>query len=196
MTISEAISRYGDLYYAMIFAWTFLEGESIVLLSGVFARDGALDLTTLIAVAWAGSFLGDQLYFLIGRRWGRRVLGRFPRWQPGVDAALGMLARHSTLFILSFRFVYGVRNFSSFAIGMSALAWSRFAILNFIAAGLWATTFAGAGYLAGRAFEAVLGDLATGFGLAMLVAFAAAVLVYRRAARRRRAAADTALPIK
>ena len=43
------------------------------------------------------------------------MLRRYPRWQPGVDKALGLLEKYSTAFILSFRFVYGIRNFSSFA---------------------------------------------------------------------------------
>ena len=88
-----------------------------------------------------------------------------------------LLKKYSTGFVLSFRFIYGVRNFSSFAMGMSGLAWSRFAMLNFIAAGVWAVCFAGAGYLAGMALQHVLGDLATGFGLLMLAAFLIAIAV-------------------
>ena len=57
------------------------------------------------------------------------------------------LERYDTGFILSFRFIYGVRNFSSFALGLSAVHWERFLRLNFLAAGLWAATFVAAGYL-------------------------------------------------
>ena len=176
MDILETIKDYGNYYYAIVFMWTFLEGETFVIFSGVAAREGILDLPTLIAFAWLGSFLGDQLYFLIGRRYGARLLLRFPRWKPGVDHALNLLKKYSTGFVLSFRFIYGVRNFSSFAMGMSGLAWSRFAMLNFIAAGVWAVCFAGAGYLAGMALQHVLGDLATGFGLLMLAAFLIAIV--------------------
>ena len=116
-------------------------------------------------------FFGDQLYFWIGRRWGDSLLRRFPRWAPGVHAALDMLRRYNTWFILSFRFIYGVRNFSSFAMGTSGLSWPRFMALNFIAAGIWAVTFAGAGYIDGATFEHLLGDLALGFGLVMLAIF-------------------------
>ena len=69
--------------------------------------------------------------------------------------------------------------------GMSGLAWSRFAMLNFIAAGVWAVCFAGAGYLAGMALQHVLGDLATGFGLLMLAAFLIALVVLFKMSRRR-----------
>jgi membrane protein DedA with SNARE-associated domain len=69
--------------------------------------------------------------------------------------------------------------------GMSGLAWSRFAMLNFIAAGVWAVCFAVAGYLAGMALQHVLGDLATGFGLLMLAAFLIVILVLFKMSRRR-----------
>jgi membrane protein DedA with SNARE-associated domain len=192
--VLEVIKEYGSYYYAIVFAWTFLEGETFVIFSGVAAREGILDLPLLILCAWAGSFLGDQLYFLIGRRYGARLLVRFPRWKPGVDHALGLLKKFSTGFVLSFRFIYGVRNFSSFAMGMSGLSWARFAFLNFIAAGVWATCFAGAGYLAGMALQHVLGDLATGFGLLMLAAFLIVLVMMIKMSRRRPAvpAASTA----
>src|SRR3954447_15068580 len=151
--------------------WTFLEGETFVIFSGVAAREGILDLPTLIAFSWLGSFLGDQLYFLIGRRYGARLLLRFPRWKPGVDHALNLLRRYSTGFILSFRFIYGVRNFSSFALGMSGLAWQRFGFLNCVAAAVWAAAFVLVGYLFGHAFRSMLGHIARDFSIVMLGMF-------------------------
>jgi membrane protein DedA with SNARE-associated domain len=54
---------------------------------------------------------------------------------------------------------------------MSGLPWPRFFVLNLIAAGLWANTFAIAGYVLGSVFEAALGDVAKDFGLVMLGVF-------------------------
>jgi membrane protein DedA with SNARE-associated domain len=108
------------------------------------------------------------------------VLRRFPKWQPGVDKALRLLERHNIGFILSFRFIYGVRNFSSFAMGMSPLRWSRFLMLNFIAAGLWALAFAGAGYMFGEALSAMMGDAAEIMGLVALGIFIVVVAYLMR----------------
>jgi membrane protein DedA with SNARE-associated domain len=183
--IVEWIQDYGEWFYAITFIWTFLEGETFVLFAGLAARQGILSLDLLILTAWLGSFAGDQFYFWIGRHWGNHLLRRFPRWSPGVHAALDMLRRYDTWFILSFRFIYGVRNFSSFAMGTSGLSWVRFLVLNFIAAGVWAVTFAGTGYLVGAAFEDLLGDLALAFGLVMLGIFAAVIFMISRAQKRR-----------
>jgi len=185
MDIAETIREYGDWFYVVTFVWTFLEGETFVLFAGLAARQDILRLDLLIIVAWLGSFCGDQVYFWIGRRWGHSLLRRFPRWAPGVHAALDLLRRYNTWFILSFRFIYGVRNFSSFAMGTSGLSWPRFLILNFIAAGVWAVTFAGVGYIVGATFEHLLGDLALVFGLVMLTIFAVVILFIARSQRRR-----------
>lgn len=181
MNVEELIGQYGDLFYLVTFVWTAFEGETFVLIAGYAASLGYLNLPLLIVCAWLGSFVGDQAYFLLGRRFGPAMLRRFPRWQPGVTRALTLLERYNVGFILSFRFIYGVRNFSSFAIGMSQLSWPRFLFLNFIAAGLWATSFAGGGYLFGEVLKTALGDAAFLVGVVLLACFiGAGVYLMRR----------------
>jgi membrane protein DedA with SNARE-associated domain len=182
----DFVANHGSWFYAITFAWTFLEGESFVIFAGLAASLDLLDLDLLIMVAWAGSFCGDQLYFAIGRRYGARLIERFPRLKPGVDMAFDWLNRYQTGFILCFRFIYLVRNFASFALGMSGVPWPRFLVLNFIAAGVWATTFAGVGYLFGAALENVIGDATHAFYIAMLALFGFAIGGTVIAHRRRR----------
>lgn len=196
MDIAGTIQAYGEWFYLVTFVWTFLEGETFILFAGLAAKQGVLRLDLLILFAWLGSFAGDQCYFWIGRRWGDSLLRRFPRWRPGVHAALDLLKRYDTWFILSFRFIYGIRNFSSFAMGTSGLSWFRFFILNFIAAGIWAVSFACAGYFVGATLEHMLGDLALGFGIAMLVIFAVVVAIMVRSQRRRLHMAAEPIPIR
>src|SRR5271166_3759010 len=188
MNINQLIADHGAYSYLIAFIWTFLEGETIVLFAGFAAAQGLLDPFLLLAASWLGSFAGDQAYFWIGRHSGLWVLKRFPGWRFGVEAALRWLERYNTGFILTFRFIYGIRNFSSFAMGMSAVHWQRFLSLNFLAAGLWAASFIAAGYFLGHAFHAVLGHLVRSFSLVMLgafVVFAVAVRIAHRLQRRR-----------
>jgi membrane protein DedA with SNARE-associated domain len=188
MNINQLIIENGAWFYLIAFVWTFLEGETVVLCAGFAAAQGLLDPFLLLTATWLGSYSGDQVYFWIGRHFGAAILGRFPRWRVGVAAPLHFLERYNTGFILSFRFIYGVRNLSSFALGLSAVHWKRFCILNFTAAGLWAASFIAVGYFLGHAFRAVLGDLVRSFNLIMLgvfATFAVAIWVLHRWQRRR-----------
>lgn len=188
MELNQLIAEHGDWFYLIAFVWTFLEGETVVVFAGFAAAQGLLNPILLLAATGLGSFAGDQSWFWIGRRFGVRLLDRFPRWRNGVDAALRWLERYDTGFILSFRFIYGVRNFSSFAMGLSAIRGRRFLVLNFLAAALWAAGFIALGYFLGHAFRAMLGDIARNFSLAMLGAFlliAGAVGWFHRLQRRR-----------
>jgi membrane protein DedA with SNARE-associated domain len=95
---------------------------------------------------WFGSFLGDQVWFHLGRRYGTAALRRFPGAERRVECALRFLARYGDGFVLTFRFVYGIRNVASAACGMAGMSHVRFAALNFMAAGLWAGCFVGGGW--------------------------------------------------
>lgn len=188
--------EHGSLSYLVTFAWTFFEGETFVIFAGFAAAQGLVLWPLLFVAAWLGSFAGDQSYFWIGRHFGTRLLARHPQWRERVDRPLAWLNRYDAGFILTFRFIYGVRNFSSFALGVSSLSWRRFLIFNFIAAGLWAAVFVGAGYLFGHALGRMLGEIAERFSQTLLIVFALVLIVgniahrlHRRRRRRRKVAA-------
>lgn len=158
LDVHQFIEENGNWFYAITFVWTFLEGETFVLFAGAAAAQDVLDLHLLILVAWLGSFCGDQCYFYLGRRFGPRLLKKFPKMQKGVDKVGGYIRKHDILFILSYRFLYGIRNVSSFGMGMTGLDWQKFAFWNFIAAGLWAFAFSMIGYLFGEALDHMMGE--------------------------------------
>lgn len=153
--LNELIRSYG--YFAILIG-TFLEGETILILGGLAAHMGFLELPWVMAAALTGSFTGDQLYFYIGRRYGPKIIARRLSWQESAEKVYRHLHRHKNLLILSFRFFYGLRNVTPFAVGAARISRSRFFVLNLIGAVIWAVVFATAGYLSGEAFRLILDD--------------------------------------
>ncbi len=151
--IHSMIQENGDLFYLITFIWTALEGETFVIFAGLAAQRGLLDIHILFLCAALGSMFGDQVFFFIGRYFGRRVVHRFPKIVPKLEKIFVLLEKHAASFILSYRFMYGVRNISALAIGMSQLTWKRFATLNAAASFLWSFIFCGGGYLFGDIME-------------------------------------------
>ena len=153
MTIESAIHDFG---YLAIFVGTFLEGETILVIGGFAAFRGYLELPLVILSAFFGSLFGDQLYFFLGRYKGQALLKRFKGWEPRVERFRRLMDRHSTWFILIFRFLYGLRNISPVAIGLSDVSTKKFVILNIISAAIWAVTLGILGFFFGQAAKAVL----------------------------------------
>jgi len=151
--INSLIQQNGDLFYLITFIWTALEGETFVIFAGLAAQRGLLDFHLLFICAALGSLFGDQVFFFIGRYFGLRVIKRYPKLEPKLQKVTGILEKYSTSFILSYRFMYGVRNVSALAIGMSHLTWRRFFALNALASLLWSLVFCGGGYLFGDIME-------------------------------------------
>jgi len=156
---------------------TLLEGETIMVLGGLAAHLGYLSFEGVLVCGVCGTVLGDQLYFFIGRRHGKSLLARRPALQARTRRVFQILEQHQTLLIMGFRFLYGLRSVTPFAIGMSKVSYLRFTLLNLIGALIWAASIGLAGYYFGHAVETVLGDIkqyelelmAAVIGVAMLV---------------------------
>ena len=180
-------TEWGHLAYVAAFVWSFFEGETFVLLAAALGHaTGLVDPWILMFTVWIGSFLGDQCWFFLGRRYGVRVVRRIPGAESKVLRAVDFVERFGPAFILSFRFAYGIRNVASVACGMTSMSYFYFAGLNFIAAGVWAASFVAAGWFLSEAFGAHnVGWVLGGIGLLVIGG-----LIYRvRAARKRPAAA-------
>lgn len=154
--LAQLIADYG---YLAVFVGTFFEGETILVLGGFAAHRGYLDIKLVMLAAFVGTFLGDQLYYFIGRRWGIALLAKRPRWRDRSAKAMALLHKYDVIFILSFRFIYGVRSVSPFVIGMSGISPMRFMPLNLLAAFIWAIAVGLLGYFFGAVFERYMDEI-------------------------------------
>jgi membrane protein DedA with SNARE-associated domain len=122
MTLEYLITHYG--YVALVIG-AFLEGEAILVVAGFAVHLGYLKLQWVMLAAFIGSVAGDQFYFFLGRVRGEAFLKKRPRWQAKVQKVWKLLDRYRTLMILGFRFAYGLRTVTPFAIGLSNIRAGR-----------------------------------------------------------------------
>lgn len=156
-TLDYFIRTYG--YWALLLG-TFIEGETILMLGGLSAQLGYLDIYLVIVVAFIGSFSGDQFYFMVGRLKGTELLAKHQRWHAKVSKVHCYLERYHDLIMLGFRFVYGIRIMTPFVLAMNPrIRTGRFVVLNAIGAVIWSVVVAGGGYLFGHALELILHDI-------------------------------------
>jgi membrane protein DedA with SNARE-associated domain len=150
------IEKYG---YLATFVGSLIEGETLLILSGLAAHRGYLDFLVVVLVGAAGGALGDIGFFLVGRHYREHFVQRFPKLQPGFERVRRMIERYPTATIFGVRFLYGLRLVGPVAIGSTRISVLRFVAVNAAGAVLWSACWAGAGYMLGHAATRVLGEL-------------------------------------
>lgn len=126
-----------DYGYLAVFLGSMIEGESIIFIAGYFAQQGVLSLPKLILISFLGTLIADQGLYFVGRYYGNHFLDRFPSFKNRTEKAFSLLKRYDNYFILSFRFIYGIRIISPVVIGSCGIGVKRFMVLNFFAAVIW-----------------------------------------------------------
>ena len=169
-----------------------LPSESVIIALGV-ATAGSADprIALLVACSALGAFLGDNLSYLIGRRFGPRAERRFFRGEKGARRrawAVRSLERFGMQLIVVCRFFPGGRTAVTLCCGIIGYPRRRFVVATALAGLLWASYSFFIGRLGGKAFQ---DDPWVGFAVAFGITAAISGLVElirRILARRRRAA--------
>jgi membrane-associated protein len=134
-----------------------LPSETIVITLGV-ATAGSTDprIAVLVACAAAGAFIGDNLCYLIGRRfgpWARRRFFKGDKGQERLDWAQRSLERFGMPLIVVCRFIPGGRTAVTLVCGIVRYDHRRFMLATAVAGILWACYAFFLGRLGGKAFE-------------------------------------------
>ena len=171
MTIEALIVRYG---VAAIFMGAGVEGETSAIAGGVLAHRHLVPLWAAVAAAATGSFVADQLFFAAGRYFRDNPRVRNVESKPAFAKAIAIFERHPVLFVIGFRFLYGLRTVSPMAIGTSHVRTRTFVALNALSAAFWGILFTGTGYAFGGGIERLFGGSVS---VARLLPVAAIVIV-------------------
>lgn len=188
MSLPNLPQLLADYGYLAVFVGAVLEGETVLLLAGFAAHQGYLSLPLVMAAAFAGGTLGDQLFFALGHTAGRRLLLRLPHARSRVRRVQRLLQRYDAALIVGIRFMYGLRIVGPVVMGSCGIPVWRFVLFNMIGAALWAPLVTSLGYAFGQALQVALGNLQRYEGAILaggVLAALALTLWHRRRERKR-----------
>lgn len=137
----------------------FLPGDSLLVMAGLYAAKGDLDMVLLnaivIAAAWAGPFLS----YWIGARMGPRLFNK-PRsrfFRPEhLKAAHGFYEKHGGAAIIIARFMPLVRTFVPVVAGMAQMNYRRYVLFTVVGGAAWVLSMTLLGYLLGLRFPVLV----------------------------------------
>ncbi len=192
--LTDLADTLGAWTYALVAGLAFLEpgafvgliapGETAVVLGGVVAAQGEVDIVAMLLLVWAAAAAGDFASFLLGRRLGRRFLVvRGPRigvTAPRLARVETFFDRHGAKAILVGRFVGIVRAVAPFLAGSSGMRLRAFVPWSILGTAAWAATFTLVGYIFHRSFSAAADYVTHGaLGLAVVAGVALAWRAHR-----------------
>jgi membrane-associated protein len=146
-------------------------GETALVLAAVLASQGKLQIWLVIVIGVASAIIGDNIGYLLGRRFGREVLEHAgPLHRQRLDAVAAgdrFFAKHGPKAVFFARWIALVRFAAAWLAGINEMPFGQFFFYNALGGITWGVTFGLVGYFAGSAAA----DVLTRFGV-----YAAAVL--------------------
>lgn len=194
-TLLALIAQYG---VAALFVGLTLEtlglplpGETALITLSAAAGAGKLSIWHVAAAAWLGAVLGDNIGYLIGRRYGKAVIlrygGRVGITHEKFKKAEAVATKYGPFMVVGARFLPLLRQINGLVAGSAGMHWIAFAAANFFGAAVWVGFWSTVAYQFGHNVSVVpvLWHHLSAFAMALVpVLLIAGGLLYRRARRR------------
>jgi membrane protein DedA with SNARE-associated domain len=160
-------------------------GETALIASAVLASQGHLSIELVIAIAAVAAIVGDNFGYMLGARFGRRLLERPGRTQERRLVALKqgeqLFERHGPKAVFIGRWIALLRIWAAWLAGMASMRWRSFLLWNALGGICWALFFGLLGYYGGEAAAELVARLGVGIAIALgAAAVATWVVVHRR----------------
>ena len=177
----EQFERYG---YPALALLVLLEGVgiptpavSVVLAASALAARGQLSLPVVAIVTLLAAAGGDNLGYLLGRRFGQPLMARFGKRLEKAERFVNERGRNV---IIVARFVDGLRQTNGLLAGAMGVPWAAYAVRDAIGAVLWSAAWITAGAVFGGHIEQL-------WPVAVAIVAGAGIYLGIRMLRRRRA---------
>ncbi len=148
--------------FVIVFAETglavgfFLPGDSLLVVAGLFAAAGKLNLWVMLVLLFIAAVVGDAVGYFSGRKVGPAIFSR-PKsrfFNPKhLKKAHDFYEKHGGKTIIIARFVPIVRTFAPIVAGAADMSYRQFAVYNVVGGFAWVTSMLFAGYFLGGVVE-------------------------------------------
>lgn len=177
---------------AIIFAETgalafFLPGDSLLVMAGLFAAKGDLDLLFLNVLLIPLAILGDATSYMIGAATGPKIFSR-PKsrfFNPDhIRAAHAFYEKHGGKAIILARFMPIVRTFVPVVAGVAQMTYRKFAAFNIFGGALWIVSMTFTGYFLGWKFPILVQHIEKVIIVVVFLSILPGIIEYIRFRRR------------
>ena len=142
----DLIAKYETLVYGLLLAYAMGKTGPLPMIAGFISFSGALDVLAVLAAVSAGTLMGSQLRFWIGRHYAPLLYETFPSFAPWLALGSAGVERYERLILPLYRFSKGTFTLIGVGAGASRLAWQRFTAFDTLGAVAWTTSWVMVGF--------------------------------------------------
>jgi membrane-associated protein len=138
----------------------FLPGDSLLVVAGLFAATGKLNLAALLVTLFVAAVVGDAVGYYSGARLGPRIFKREKSllFRPShLLKAQAFYEKYGGKTIIIARFVPIVRTFAPIVAGAAKMPYRNFVVYNVAGGFLWVFSMILAGYFLGNLLKSKFG---------------------------------------
>jgi membrane-associated protein len=175
---------------AALFVGFVLPGETAVIVAGVVASRGHVNVVVLCVLVVVAAIAGDSVGYAVGAKYGHRLLALkiLRSRRESLDRTLDALSRRGLTYVFIGRFTAFLRAVIPGLAGMSRLRYRRFFAANAAGAAVWGVLYTLLGYFAGHALDSI--EKYSGWAASGLLVIFVVVIVIVHLRRKRREARD------
>jgi membrane protein DedA with SNARE-associated domain len=163
-------------------------GETALVLAAVLASQGKLNIVLVILIGVSSAIVGDNMGYLLGRRFGRNAfMAPGPFMNHRVNAIRygdGFFERHGPKAVFIGRWIALVRFATAWLAGINRMQFKQFFFWNALGGLTWGITYGLVGYFGGQAAAHVLAQAGIAGLVVMVLMGVGAWLLLRRRERR------------
>ncbi|HEU4510196.1 MAG TPA: VTT domain-containing protein [Pyrinomonadaceae bacterium] len=138
----------------------FLPGDSLLVVAGLFAANGQLNVAVLLSTLFVAAVVGDAVGYYTGAKMGPRLFSRQKSllFRPShLQRAHEFYEKYGGKTIIIARFVPIVRTFAPIVAGAAQMPYRKFVVFNVVGGFLWVFSMILAGYYLGTLLRDKLG---------------------------------------
>ena len=171
---------------AMVF---FLPGDSLLVVAGLYAYKGVMNIWWLNALLIPCAIIGDATSYWIGAKTGPRIFNK-PKsrfFNPAhVKAAHDFYLKHGGKAIIIARFMPLVRTFVPVIAGVAKMPYRRFAVFNIVGAAAWVLSMTFGGYFIGHSVPSLHKHIEKVIIVIVLVSISPGIIAWLRARKQKK----------
>lgn len=167
------IALFSDYGYLLLFFVLLVEGQPFLIFAGFLVSLKIMEFDKVLLVGWPALALGDYIFFLAAKQWGRKMINRCGRFLFVKESTIikleNFFQKHDAKAIVISKFIYGLGRNLLMVAGLLGRSYKKMLKYELVSSAAAFIFFVGLGYFLGHSYL-LLNKLLKGVGFVVIAA--------------------------